>query len=681
MFMVVFLAFALGALLARESVGSTFVPVFFYPAAGVTVSAMMLSRRALWPAVVAAILAAEILVDTYFGSPALGSVAFAAANAVEPLVGASVTLAWCGGKPDLRKRRDFAAFIIGACAAGPIFGALIGGTVGVGKDAPSWLSAVVNWWAGDALGVLVVASPILLWARQRDIVLRRRWEMAGVLAATALLSAAAFWTEAPPSLLILPILAWAALRLDMIGAALAGAVAALLANIMATRGRGPFSGIDVSLPLRVALTQVFVAVVVVVSMLVAQEAAGRLAAVRSGEADRRERMRLESVSRLARQLSAALTPVDVGAALTEQVLNDAGVTSLALGLVTSAGDRFEWITMVGFPPAVLTDAARTGQPIVVPTVAEYVERHGASARRRQISGVESMVGWPLTAGRQPVGTLLLGWSEAQPLGQGQLAYIEAVAALTSQALVRARLFVDEQADAVVLQSAVLPTNSGNIPGLEVYVTNEFTDLGQNLEGDWYDVMPLPRGRTYLAVGDVAGHGLPAVEDMAQLRSAARALAHQGLAPARLLAELNGFTRHVSQGEFATMAVVIADPEDSTLSYCVAGHPPPFLRRAGSGDVIVLDDAPGPLFGRVLQTGYADAGLRVEPGDLLVMYTDGLVEREGLDIEDGIASAQHLISEWDFETPIAELCRQLREHMVPAGANDVCILAVRFTGVR
>ncbi|MCB0932206.1 MAG: SpoIIE family protein phosphatase [Mycobacterium sp.] len=696
LFLVVFLAFALGAVLAWESFGSTLGPTFFYPAAGVTASAMMLSRRALWPAVIAAILVAEILVDTYFGSPPWVSIGFAAANMVEPIVGASLTLAWCAGKPDLRKRSDFAAFIAGACAAGPFFGALIGGTVSSNQALTPWLSTVVNWWAGDALGVLVVASPILLWSKQRDIVLARRLEALGVLAATSLLTIAAFWTEAPPSFLILPVLAWAALRLDMIGAAMAGAVAALLANIMATRGHGLFSTIDVSLPLRVALTQVFVAVVVVVSMLVAQEASGRLAAVRSGEADRRERKRLETLSRLAQQLSAALTPDDIGAALTEHVLNDAGAMSLALGLVTPDGDRLEWVTMAGFPPAVLaefgdgvaisvpsvvTDAVRNGQPILVPSASDYLQRYRDNVHWLQISQTESVVGWPLTSGKRPIGTLLLGWSEAQPLNEAQLAYIAAVAALAGQALMRARAFVDEVADAAVLQSAVLPINSADTPGLQVYVTSEFADLGHSLAGDWYDVMALPGKRTYLAVGDVAGHGLPAIEDMAQVRSAGRALAHQGLPPARLLTEVNGFTRHVSHGKFATMAVVIADSDEGALSYCLAGHPVPLLRRAGTGEVIALADASGPVLGHKAQEGYADASLRVEKDDLLVMYTDGLVEHDGLAIEDGIARVRRAIADWDCSTPVAELCRELLESLAPSGGGELCILAVRFAEVR
>ncbi len=694
LFAVVFLAFGAGAVLAWESFGSETGPAFFYPAAGVTSAAMMLSRRALWPGIAAAVVAAEVLVDTYFGNPLGMAAGFAVANVVEPVFGASLVLAWCGGRPDLRGRRDFVAFLAGACVVGPFLGALIGGTVSSRHDLTPWLGAVLNWWSGDALGVLVVAAPILLWTNQSYIVRQRPWEAAGVLAATAALSVAAFWAEAPPSMLILPVLAWAALRLDMLGAALAGAVAAFLANIMATHGRGLFSTTDVSVQTRVALTQVFIAVIVVVAMLIAQEAAARMSAVRERETERRERMRLETLSQLAQQLSAALTPDDIGRALKDQVLNEAGAKALTLGLLSPDGERLEFVSRSGFPSAVVaefvsgvdvadrtvvTDAVRSGHSVVVRTAAEYARRYPDNAHLPKISGVESAAGWPLTSGGNPIGVLLLVWADPQPLNTAQRAYISAVATMVSQALVRARIYSDEHARAAVLQAAVLPASPVRTRGLDVCVTYEPADTAQGLGGDWFDVMPLPGNRTYLAVGDVVGHGLPAVEDMATLRSAGRALAHQGLMPAPLLAELNGFTRDTSQGRFATMAVAIFDPAQGCISYCSAGHPPPLFRRALTGKMSRLSDAHGPVLGPVPEATYTGGTLRIDSGDILVLYTDGLVERHGLDIETGIANAERLIAEWDPDASVSRDGGVLHERLAPRPrADDVCVIAVRFT---
>jgi len=694
LFAVVFLAFGAGAVLSWSSFGSAAGPAFFYPPAGVTVAAMLLTRRTLWPAVVAAIVAAEILVDTYFGNDLWQAAGFGVANVVEPLVGATVALAWCGGRPNLSRRRDFWLFIAAACLVGPMFGGLIGGTVSSAHDHIPWLNAMLSWWAGDALGVLVVGAPILLWATQSHVVRQRPWETLGVLAATAGLSVVAFWGQTPPSVLILPILAWAALRLDMLGAALSGAVVAILANVMTFRGHGIFPGVEMESGSRVILTQVFVATIVVVAMLIAQEASARLNAVQERELERRERMRMESLAGLAQRLSAALTPHDIGEALTAYLLNEAGATSLNLGLLGPDGLDLNWVVMAGYPQAVLdefagsvamsertvsTDTARTGRPVIIHDSTEYAAAYPAKAYWAQMGGSESVVGWPLTSGAAPIGALLLAWSEPQSLNTAQLAYISAAASMVSQALVRAKVYADEHARAAVLQSAVLPTGPAEVPGLDVCVTYEPADVAQGLGGDWYDVMALPKNRTYLAVGDVIGHGLPAVEDMAQLRSAGRALAHQGMPPALLLGELNGFTRHASQGKFATMAVAIFDSAEGALAYCVAGHPPPFLRRAATGEVIRLTDAYGPVLGPMQKATYNEGKLHIDPGDILVMYTDGLVERHGFDIEKGMALAQQIIAGWDRDTVLTDSCDLLQDRLAPRPrADDVCIIAVRFT---
>ena len=518
-------------------------------------------------------------------------------------------------------------------------------------------------------------------------------ESAALLVVTAVVSVAAFWAEAPPTMLILPVLAWAALRLNMIGASLAGVVTAFVATAMTSHGRGIIGDQEFASATRVALTQLFVGVLVTVALLVAQEAATRVQAVRERETERRERVRLQTLSRLAQQLSAALTPDDVGRALEHHVLNEAGAKTLNLGLLNRDGDRLQWVVMSGYPApvmerfgegvamtesAVATDVVGTGQPVLIHSVEEYAERYPqAMVRWLDVTGVASMAGWPLAAGGKPFGTLVLMWGEPQRFDAAQVAYISAVATMVSQALVRSRAYADEHARAAVLQSALLPSAPHRTDALDVCVTYEPADVTEGLGGDWYDVMDLGRGLMYFAVGDVVGHGLPAVEDMAQLRSAGRALAFQGLPPARLLAELNSFTRDASQGKFATMAVVVFDMAARTLSYGSAGHPPGFLRRV-DGEVMRLHDARGPVLGPLTEATYTEQQVRVHPGDILVLYTDGLVERRGMDIETGLTRAERLIAAWDPHTPLTDECEVLHETLAPRPrGDDVCIVAVRF----
>ena len=573
------LAYLTGAVLSWQSFGAGVSPAFF-PPAGVTVAAMLLTPRSRWAVIISAIVVVEMAVDLHYGVGVRAASGFALANSLEAVIGASLVLAWCNGVPDLRARGDLSKFVAAACVAGPLVGGLIGGAVSAVSNDISLPTAVVHWWAGDGIGALVVGAPILLWPTQSHILRTRLAETALVVAVTAALSLTALWWQAPPTLLLLPVMAWAAFRLDVIGAAVAGAVLAFTVNYMTGSGRGLFGESNLGAPARLALTQVFIAVIVLVAMLIAQEAAGRVAAVRAREAERRERDRLQILAQLAQLLSAALTPTQIGDAVVKQLFNDAGAQAVALGLVAPDGRRLEWVRMAGYPQLVhdkfaggillddlsaATEAVRTGRPVVIGSSAEYPRRYPDKGDMMALTGAEALVNWPLTSGANPIGALGMMWTRPQPLDAAQLAYISAVATMVGQALVRAQVYADEHARAAVLQAAVLPTEPADkVAELDLAVSYEPADAEHGLGGDWYDVMALPKQQTYLAVGDVVGHGLPAVEDMAQLRSAGRAMAVQGLPPAQLLAELNTFTAHASHGRFATMAVAVFDPRGRDL---------------------------------------------------------------------------------------------------------------------
>lgn len=692
LFATVALAYCAGAAMSWYSFGAQMTPAFF-PPAGVTVALMLLTPRSRWGVIVAAIAAAELVVDLFFGVGARSALGYAFANSAEAVVGASLVSAWCKGVPDLRTRRDLTKFLVGAAAAGPLVGGLIGATVSAVGNNAAWIETVLHWWAGDGIGVLVVGAPILLWAKQSHILRSRPTETAIVLGVTAVLSLTALWWQAPVALPLLPVMVWAALRLDVIGAALAGAVVAFTVNYMTGSGRGAFKELDLAEPARLAMTQVFIAVMVLVAMLIAQEAAGRIAAVRAGEAERRERDRLQILAQLAQLLSAALTPSQIGDAVVKQLYNDAGAQAVALGLVTPDGHRLEWVKTAGYPQLVRdrfgggvaldeisasAEAVRSGRPVVVGSAAEYRRRYSNNADLMTRTRAEALVNWPLTSGAKPIGVLAMMWTQRQALDSAQLAYISAVATMVGQGLVRAQVYADEHARAAVLQAAVLPTEPADVPDLDVAVSYEPADGEHGLGGDWYDVMALPKERTYLAVGDVVGHGLPAVEDMAQLRSAGRAMALQGLPPAQLLAELNTFTAHASNGRFATMAVAVFDPGDSVVSYASAGHPPVLLRRFRDGEVVRLVDGHGPVLGPIRDATYTEGHVRLEPGDTLVMYTDGLVEGTGRHLETGITSAQKVIAGWKPDCPLDEGCRRLTDALVlRPRRDDVCVVIVRM----
>jgi serine phosphatase RsbU (regulator of sigma subunit) len=182
--------------------------------------------------------------------------------------------------------------------------------------------------------------------------------------------------------------------------------------------------------------------------------------------------------------------------------------------------------------------------------------------------------------------------------------------------------LDEKADLLTsLQQALLPSVLPSVPGITVaarYVATR-SDIG----GDWYAVVPLPGGRLGLGIGDVAGHGLAAVADMAGARFSLRALAMDELDPRRVVTRLNQAVQIFEDDALVTALYGIADPVARTWTFVSAGHCPAVVRHA-DGSVTVVDTLAQPPLG--VDADYRSQQCGFEPGAVLVLYTDGLVER-------------------------------------------------------
>ena len=668
LFALVFAAYLGGAVVSALAFGSTKASAFFVPG-GITVAALLLTRRSRWPVVVAALVLAEILVDSRSGLDWPITAGFALGNAVEAVVGAAVVWAWCGGTPDLRRTRDLAKYVIGAAGVGALCGALVGGLTKWWAFGVPLSQGVTQWFAGDAISVLVVGTSILLWRKQSHMITSRPLETAAVLLAAAGLSFVGFSTPIPPGTTVLPILAVAALRLGVLGTALTGVVVAAIGNYLTGSDLGLLGEAHTAEPIRVALAQLFVAVLVLTAMVIAQEVAKRTSAVRERDVERTERLRLESLTGVAQKLTAALTPFDVGKVLEHQLPRDLGATALTLGLLSHDGTGLDWVTRMGDPTLVGADSPG-GVQLAEPCMAT------AAVNAAQPVMIDGAGAWPLFAGEDVTGVLAVARPGAEPFDSEQQTYISALAAMVGEALVRARSYADEHARGRVLHAALHPPDSHTVAGIDYCVCYEPADTVHGLGGDWYDVMSLPKQRTYLAVGDIVGHGLAAVEDMAQLRGAARTLAYRGQSPAQVLADLNGFADDVLHSQFATVVLAVIDHAARTLTYSSAGHPPGFLRKARTGQVIRLADANGPVLGPIADATFDDGVISVDSGDVLVMYTDGLVERPDLPIGSGISAAERLIADWPAEALMD--CKAIADLLAPPPrSDDICVLVVRF----
>ena len=247
---------------------------------------------------------------------------------------------------------------------------------------------------------------------------------------------------------------------------------------------------------------------------------------------------------------------------------------------------------------------------------------------------------PLTARGAHVGLLAVIRDGDVGFSDGELAAIADLGVRAGVALDNARLYAREHAAALTLQRSLLPTLP-TLDGFDVAAIYQPALNSAEVGGDWYDVLPLPDDMGIgVAVGDVMGHDLRAAAAMGQLRSVLRSYAWSGDGPAEVIGRLDELVRGLDMASLATCAYgIVCRHEDGTCKvvYTLAGHPPPMVRHP-DGRVEHLADAltsPIGVAGDDRTITQAEADLPV--GAHLVLYTDGLVERRRLDIDDSIAA--------------------------------------------
>jgi PAS domain S-box-containing protein len=231
----------------------------------------------------------------------------------------------------------------------------------------------------------------------------------------------------------------------------------------------------------------------------------------------------------------------------------------------------------------------------------------------------------------------------------------------------------EHTIAETLQRSLLPERLPQIDGLGLVPRYLPAGHGAAIGGDWYDALERPDGRVALIVGDVVGHGLRAAATMGQLRNAFRAYGLIESSPAEVMARVN---RLVTSGEdaMATVLYLVLDRETGDVTFSAAGHPPPLLLAPD-----------GPRFlegGRSMPIGAADPAVFreakgvVPPGSTLLLYTDGLVERRGVPLEDSLDKLAEVAGEADDN--LERLCDRVLAAVLPElePSDDVALLAVR-----
>ncbi|MEV8033633.1 SpoIIE family protein phosphatase [Streptomyces sp. NPDC086182] len=326
----------------------------------------------------------------------------------------------------------------------------------------------------------------------------------------------------------------------------------------------------------------------------------------------------------------------------------------------------------------------TGEPVLVPRISEQMGHMiAAQFEKRDIRPLithRSMLVVPLKARNVVLGfMILLRHPERVEFNDMDRVTGAELAARAGLVLDNARMYTYQESVAETLQDSMLPTIAPRMAGCDIATRYLPGTLLGRVGGDWFDSVKLPGSRTALVVGDVMGHGLNSAAMMGQLRTAVQTMAALDLPPAQLLRNLDDLAQRLGDNYLATCLYAVYDPIAGELHIANAGHIPPVLVRAGDGRSELLDLPTGAPIG-VGGVPFEAVRVRVDPGDRLVMCTDGLVEVRGEDIGVGLAtlceSAAHPAASMDHA------CDTIIRALNTRGGrkDDVALLMARLNGI-
>ena len=631
-------------------VGKNITP--FWPPTGIAVVAFLLLGRSVWPGVALAALVVNLPITT----GVLPAAATAAGNTLAPLVAATL-LAKVGFRRQLDRLRDATAIVF----VGALLSMSISASVGTGVlvasgalPADELPGSWAVWWAGDAMGVLVVTPFVLSLVQPWRRPGRPRWkhlEAAALFALIATVSVVAIGADPHLMFLVIPLLGWAAWRFQQRGAAPAALLVVVVASWAAAEGVGPF-GAGTMLEKMLTL-QAFNATVAFCSFFFAALVTERMQAHQALE---RAAAGLEArVRQRTSQLSEAQQVAHIGS--WEWLIPQHRVWwSDELYRIHGTPQEFPVTFETAVDQVQTEDAAR---------IRSNTEAALRRADDHDLPKIEYRITRPDGAER-----VLLGKAKVyvgpnrEPLRMVG----------TVQDVTEARKAEREHRIAETLQRGLLPDRLPDVPGVGLAARYVPAGAEMAVGGDWYDVVELPSGHIGLAIGDVAGHGPRAASTMGQLRMALRAYALEESSPAEVVSRLDRLVSRLLVSEIVTLVYLVLDLDSGMVQFANAGHPPPLVVRPG-GQTSFLEDGLGSPLGCDDPGPSAEASFRLAPGSTLLLFTDGLVEKRGASIDEGLQRLATVAT--DCGQDIEAFCEQLLCSMVEDdNADDVAPLVIR-----
>ncbi|GAB2814143.1 SpoIIE family protein phosphatase [Streptomyces chlorus] len=373
-------------------------------------------------------------------------------------------------------------------------------------------------------------------------------------------------------------------------------------------------------------------------------------------------------------------------------LTHLGATSLVMGLVEAGrirlvaegpADSFvpgTRITRIDeqYP---MSEAVRTLSPRFIESPQEFAERYPVLWPHLTDLHITSAAYLPLIVQTRPIGAMGLLYSDRRGFTPEERNILVALCSSIAQSMQRAMFYEQEMDLAQGLQQAMLPRTIPSVPGADVAVRYRAASTGGGLSrdigGDWYDLIPLPGGRVGAVIGDVQGHDTHAASVMGQLRIVLRAYAAEGHPPATVMARASVFLHELDTDRSATCLYAEADLSTGVLQMVRAGHLDPLVRRADGvcHRVHVPGGLPLGLSAEFDRLDYPVGTMELDPGDVLLLCTDGLVEQPGADLDDGIETLSALV------TTGPEDVRELADRLIDVaeergGEDDVALLLLR-----
>lgn len=354
---------------------------------------------------------------------------------------------------------------------------------------------------------------------------------------------------------------------------------------------------------------------------------------------------------LAIALTEAVTARQVSAVVMQELLPAFGSRMLAIYLLQERHLYLAWES--GFPKGFLApfegvgldarlpgvETLTTGRPLFFDSMQQLADAYPGIALDAE-EGARAFL--PLIASGRPVGSCILGFDRSRGFSSEERTVLTALAGLIAHAMEKAQRYDTEAALARGLQQALLPRRLSQHPRVETAGRYLPGTEGMDVGGDWYDVVEAGDGLA-LVIGDVQGHGVQAAATMGQLRSAVRAFALSDRPPQEVMGGTNRLLIDLDPGQFASCCYVRLDPATGLARAARAGHLPPLLRHP-DGRTEVVELPGGVVLGVDPRADYPVTELRLEPGAILALYTDGLVEQPGHDIDEGIAVLRRALAE-------------------------------------